>query len=789
MMNEGWLPIMWNTGTESRSFTIHATGISAVLTGMVRPGVPATDLCPPRRGRISWPCTRHVARKHRSLFIDERGEIVFKKKKSVSVGDGLVSDDGLIFGVLSLDGNKGTVFVQAKDKEISGVLNIPDSFEYEGVSFRVVLVRDGAFAECDKLTDVAIPNGVTEIGDGAFVFCCRLKSITIPDSVTKIGEGAFKSCYHLTSVTLPVSLTFIEDIAFKDCGSLKDISVSPDNPSYSSLDGVLFNKDKTKLIRYPSGKEGKAYTVPDSVTEIAEGAFEDCNDLVSITIPNSITKIDAWAFSSCDNLTSITIPNGITEIVDNTFCCCHSLTTVTIPASVTEIGNWAFRDCHTLKYISVSPDNPNYSSLDGVLFNKDKTKLILYPDGKEEDVYSVPESVTKIGIWAFGECEKLVTIKLPAGLTSIEGCTFGSCVNLKTITIPDGVTEVGDSAYIFCNGLTTVTIPASVTKIGKGAFDHCDSLKSISVSPDNPSYSSVDGVLFNKDKTKLILYPPKKEGNVYSIPISVTEIGEKAFEDCRSLRAITIPDGVTSIGDGAFDNCSALTSITIPDGVAKIGDYTFRCRRLLSIVIPASVTKIEGKAFNHCDSLKSISVSPDNPCYSSLNGVLFNKDKTRLIQYPAGKEENAYSVPESVTEIGEGAFGSCKRLTAITIHDGVTEIGDWAFTKCKGLKNITIPDNVVFIGDGLFYICESLESVTVSGPVMEIGCYVFAHCSKLKSVYYKSGIGECMDNIYIGTPEDLISYYPKGDISWEKAIKNGRWQGRRAEPWEPDSGE
>ncbi len=207
-------------------------------------------------------------------------------------------------------------------------------------------------------------------------------------------------------------------------------------------------------------------------------------------------------------------------------------------------------------------------------------------------------------------------------------------------------------------------------------------------------------------------------------------------------------------------------------------------------MIPASVTKIEGRAFDHCNSLKSITVSPDNSCYSSLNGVLFNKDKTRLIQYPAGKEENAYSVPESVTEIGEGAFGLCKRLTAITIHDGVTEIGDWAFAKCKGLKNITIPDNVVFIGDGLFYICESLESVTVSGPVMEIGCYVFAHCSKLKSVYYKSGIGECMDdNIYIDTPEDLTSYYPKGDISWEKTIRNGKWQSRKAESWEPDSQE
>lgn len=709
--------------------------------------------------------------------------------EKLTVGDDF-EKDGLVYTILSLALNKGTLSVRTKSKEISGELNIPGSFEYNGVSYCVACIEDCAFADCENLTKVMIPDGVTrigdcafascenltsimiptsvtEIGDGAFVSCCSLTAITIPASVIKMGMGVFKGCFNLTAISIPRGVTSIGVKAFEDCGSLKCISVSPDNPSYSSVDGVLFDKDKTRLIRYPARKEGNIYSVPGSVTEIGEDAFSECESLQCVTIPDSVTKIKAWAFHSCSNLKSITIPDGVTSIEDNVFCFCKGLTRIIISASVTEIGDWGLRECNSLKNISVSPDNPSYSSVEGVLFNKDKTVLIKYPIGKEGNTYTVPDSVTEIKKWAFSGCESLKTITLSNRLTSIKACAFCSCSNLKNIMIPDRVRKIGSGAFGFCDSLTSITIPASVTEIGNDAFNCCNNLMNISVSLDNPCYSSEDGVLFNKDKTKLILYPPKKVGNAYSIPGSVNEIAGWAFAECRNLTVITIPDYVIKIGDCAFDHCDALSAIVIPDGIAKISNYTFRCRSLTSISIPASLTEIEERAFNGCDSLKSISVSPDNPGYCSVDGVLFNKDKTRLIKYPAGKEENTYDIPGSVTEIVEAAFERCRNLRAITIPDSVTEIGDWAFAKCKGLRTITIPDGVM------------------------IGIDAFLRCPDLESVYYKGRVLEPVDgeSIYTGTPETLISYYPKGDISWEKAIKNGRWQGRRAEHWEPDSQE
>jgi len=681
---------------------------------------------------------------------------------NLTADDTLVKD-GLVFDILSQDGNTGTLSVLAGSEELFGELNIPGAIEYKGVLYRVVCIAhcafadcenltkvvipdgvtrigDFAFANCENLTRVMIPNSVTEIGDGAFIFCWELKDITISAGIIKMGEGVFKSS-GLTSIIIPASVTEIGERFFDACDGLRDISVSPDNPSYSSMDGVLFNKDKTRLICYPASKARKEYS-----------------------IPNGVKEIESWAFFSCANLTSITIPNGVTSIKGNVFAFCEGLTDIMIPASVTEIEGCAFRDCNGLKNISVSPDNPAYSSVDGVLFNKDKTVLIQYPIRKEGNTYAVPDSVTEIKMCAFVDCKRLTDITLPASLTSIGDSAFNACHKLKNIMIPDKVSKIGNGAFMFCFDLETVTIPASVTEIEEDAFVCCGSLKSISVSPDNPAYSSEDGVLFNKDKTRLIRYPAGKEGDIYSIPTSVTEICKEAFAKCHNLKNIKIPNSVSKIGDRAFELCDSLTSITLPDGITEIGDCTFRCKSLITIAIPASVTKIEERAFSECVSLKCIAVSPDNPAFISVDGILFNKDKTRLIRYPADKEGDTYSIPTRVTEIGSGAFARCHNLKVITIPDSVTEIGDWAFAKCKGLRTITIPDGVM------------------------IGIDAFLHCPGLESVYYKGRVLEPVDGegIYTGTPEILISYYPKGDSCWEDAIKNGRWQGRRAKPWEPD---
>ena len=311
------------------------------------------------------------------------------------------------------------------------------------------------------------------------------------------------------------------------------------------------------------------------------------------------------------------------------------------------------------------------------------------------------ESVTKIEIPA--EIEDIPVVE-------IESSAFNGCANLTSIIIPDSITSIGDFAFENCSGLTSITIPDSVTSIGDHAFYNCSSLTSITVSENNKYFSSLNGVLFNKDKTELVTYLIGNERTEYAIPDSVTSIGDRAFYKCSSLTSIIIPDSVTSIGDHAFHNCSGLTSITIPDSVTSIGDH----------------------AFYNC--LTSITVSENNKYFSSLNGVLFNKDKTELITYPIGNERTEYTIPDSVTSIGNFIFYNCSSLTSITIPDSVASIGNSAFYNCSSLTNIKLPDVIDIISGNTFRDCSSLLNIIIPDSVTSIKECAFYNCSNLTSI-------------------------------------------------------
>lgn len=460
------------------------------------------------------------------------------------------------------------------------------------------------------------------------------------------------------------------------------------------------------------------------VTVIGERAFSYCGNLTSVTIPEGVTNIGDRAFEDCTSLTSVVIPDSVTIIGKNAFNFCISLTSIAVPAGVKSIGDGAFSDCYALTGITVDENNKNYSSDEyGVLFNKDKTELILYPCGNSRTEYTIPDSVTtigdgaffnsdslksvaapdsvtSIGNGAFMNCFALASFTIPEGITGIGNLMFYYCTSLADIKIPDGVTFIGAGAFMACDSLTSIAIPDGVTSIGYNAFAECLGLKSITVSSsvtsigerafcsgvesitvdeNNKNYSSDEyGVLFDKDKTELIQYPGGNARTEYTIPDGVTDICSNAFESSNNLIGITIPEGVVGIGDCAFFCCENLENITLPDSLNSIG----------------------GGAFYDCTSLVGI------------------------------------SLPDSVTSIGGQAFECCSSLTSITIPNKVTNIGFNMFSECVNLSSVTIPDSVISIENWAFSDCPALTSITIPKSVMSIGRQVFTG-SNLKTVYYK----------------------------------------------------
>ena len=491
---------------------------------------------------------------------------------------------------------------------------------------------------------------VTVIGSSAFYGFKSLKNIEIPDGITSIENYAFCQCWSITSLSVPESVTSIGTGAFRFCGDLKEIKL-PSN--LTVLSDSLFGADAN--LEYIT--------------------FGDAEKTDTVIIPETVQKIGNYVFMNCEKIKNINLPANLKSIGKTCFQGCISLTGLFIPQSVESIGGGIFEDCDALQSVEIEDENNNFIFKDGILYDVKNGILVSAVNSLIPEKVIVDECTKTIDYSAFADCNNLYEIEIPQGVVNIGEKAFARLDNLKNIDIPDSVTNITTLAFYRCNGLVSVQVPGSVTAIKNGTFRECNNLK------------------------KVIL----NEG--------VAKIEGSAFVFCSSLEQIKLPQSLMSIGSGAFDNCTSLISVELPDNAI-----------------------ISSDTFKECKNLSDIVISDTNNNYIVKNGILYNKNMTRILCYPAGIKDTEFFVPDTVKTIGDFAFYGTKALESINIPDSVTNIGTDAFGECSGLKEVVIPDSVTSMGEAVFYKCTSLEKVKLSVNITSPNPAVFQYCSSLKEV-------------------------------------------------------
>ena len=497
-----------------------------------------------------------------------------------------------------------------------------------------------------------------------------------------------------------------------------------------------------------------------------------------MTLPDGVTQLMGFNFTDCSALEKVTLPEGITYIGNNAFYNCSGLTEMTVWAiTPPTLGSDVFTGVSSSLVVKVPAEGlPAYQAADiwqnfelqgngqapfvvgnlkyRVTSQNENTVEVMGYQTAPTDALTIPATVTYnevtytvtgIKEQVFANCSALTSVSLPDGLTSIGNKTFEYCSALATVNIGSGLTTIGNAAFANCTSLTGITLPDGLTTIGDEAFFNCTSLTGITI-PN--TVTSIGTAAFRYSGL-----------TTASIGNGVTTIGNNTFANCTSLTEITLPERLTTIGSSAFFNCTLLTGITIPNTVTSIGIAAFRysglttasigngvttigeeafkdCSALATVSIGSGLTTIGNNAFYACWALTQFNVDEANTAYCSDGGVLFNKDKTTLLQYPAGKTETTYAVPASVTSIAKYAFAGSNALTEVTLPEGLTDIAEYAFAWCRNLTKISLPESLDNIGKLAFVECSALTELTVLATTPPtLGTDVFLNVSRDIPVY------------------------------------------------------
>lgn len=528
----------------------------------------------------------------------------------------------------------------------------------------VTSVGSGVFSGCKKLTSVTIADTVRSIGDRAFSDSSVLREIRLPDSVETVGVEAFKNCPKLQSARLGAGLVKLETSAFRACAALASFDVSGLNPCYSSENGVLFDKAKTVLLQYPCAKTDTGYTIPETVRSIEESAFAGCGNLQTVVCPDGLAKIGYGAFSDCTAIEHIALPGSLRSIDAYAFRNCGALSGVSLPDGLEEIGAKAFEG--TADYADAANWEDGVLYLGNHLISADISAI-------SETVAVRPGTLTVAGSAFSGEslwpelCP-LAEVTLPEGLKHIGSGAFSDC-SLRRVSIPEGVKTIGAYAFRGCSLLEEIDLPAGLEQIGYYAFNNTAYMND----PANIS----DGLVYCGPY--VLLYALSGSSGEVPALCSIREgtvlIADRAFTFCPGIKTLELPKSLRSVG-------SALSGVPLEPG---------------------------------CTGLESIVVDSENAYLLSEDGVLFSRDKTELITYPAAKTDASYTVPAEVIRIDLTAFSGAEHLTELTVPEGVREIGMAAFHDCAALKTVSLPGSLETIGNNALTGCWNLKDVYYNG--------------------------------------------------------------------------